>query len=353
DPATGQAYATSADESESYWVPYASMKFDLTDDLACAAQYRQPWGAYTDVGVDTAIALSSIEQKISSTDIGVNCSYRFDMGRGNLRLLGGLSYQYLHGEQTQLLLQGTVPSKFGIPSVFEAPAEYNGLARIGALDVDGAAAAWRVGLAYEVPEIALRAQLVYQSETDYDLTGTIANLFSTPIDVRSSATLPQSVEFKLQSGIAKGWLAFGSVKWTDWSIENAIPFASSRSYFGGLIEPGREITRLNLYYRDGWKVSGGIGHKFTDALSMASFVTWDRGVSTGLSSQTDTWMLGLTGAYKPTPVFEVHLTGVLGLMTSGVKDDTVVAGEPNPKGTIADFGNDLVSALSVSAKLKF
>ncbi len=341
NPYTGQPFTTSTDESRSYFIPEASVKYDLTGDLACAAQYRQPWGAHTDVGVDTGIALSAIEQKISSTDLGLNCSYRLRAGPGYFRMLGGLSYQHLDGYQSQLLPAGA--KGIALPT------------RIGSLDVSDNSYGWRAGVAYEIPDIALRAQLVYQSEVSYGLQGTISNLYPFPIAVRGDATLPQSVEFKLQSGIAPGWLAFGSVKWTDWSIENAVVFNSARPFsYGAKQNPaGTPITRLNLYYRDGWTVTGGVAHKFNDAFSGASFLTWDRGVSTGLSSLTDTWLIGLTGIYTPTSNVELRLTGILGLLTSGTKNDTIVAGQVNSTGSIASFGNDVVSGLAVSARVKF
>ncbi|MGG2475354.1 transporter, partial [Rhizobium sp. BR5] len=42
--------------------------------------------------------------------------------------------------------------------------------------------------------------------------------------VYGSVSMPDSIELKVQSGIAPDWLAFGSVKWTDWSQIQVIPF---------------------------------------------------------------------------------------------------------------------------------
>ncbi|CUW44404.1 hypothetical protein B3286c1_1733 [Brucella vulpis] len=84
NPTTGRPYETEVDEANSYWVPKVSAKFDITSDLACAAQYRQPWGIETDVGTGTVRMFTAIEQKISSNDYGVNCSYRFTAGEKKL-----------------------------------------------------------------------------------------------------------------------------------------------------------------------------------------------------------------------------------------------------------------------------
>ncbi|MFD1197311.1 OmpP1/FadL family transporter [Brucella gallinifaecis] len=345
NPFTGRAYATDVEEAKSYWVPKFSAKFDLTDDLACAAQYRQPWGIETDVGLDTVRMFTAIEQKISSHDYGLNCSYRFAAGeKGFFRILGGVSYQELKGEQTKAI------PPFGQP--------FGGNWRVASLNVEDSSVGWRLGAAYEIPEYAIRASVVYQSEVKYTLDGTIDNLAlnpltnsSIPISVEGDVTTPQSVELKLQSGIAPGWLAFGSIKWTDWSVVTDVNFLAKANQ---VVPQGVRVTGLNLYYKDGWTVSGGVGHQFNDQWSAAATVTWDRGTTTGLTSQTDIWLFGLGTNYKATDNFEVRLAGAAGWLTSGVLDDTKNNdGTPNGAGSRGEFGNDFVGALSLTAKVKF
>src|SRR6185312_1347224 len=59
--------------------------------------------------------------------------------------------------------------------------------------------------------------------------------------------LPQSVEVKLQSGIAPGWLAFGSVKWTDWSVQKELL----------VLTDNPEVGSADIYnWKDGWTVTG-------------------------------------------------------------------------------------------------
>lgn len=344
NPFSGGAYKTEVDEAKSYWVPKFSAKVDLTDDLACAAQYRQPWGIHTDVGTGTVRSFVAIEQKISSHDYGLNCSYRFAAGeKGYFRILGGVSYQELKGEQTKLI------PPFGQP--------FGGNWRIASLDVEDKSVGWRLGAAYELPEYAVRASVVYQSEVKYSLDGTIGNLAinpitqaGIPIGVEGDVSTPQSVEFKFQTGIAPDWLAFGSVKWTDWSSVTVVNFLAKANQ---VVPQGQKITGLNLYYQDGWTVSGGVGHKFNDQWSAAATVTWDRGTTTGLTSQTDIWLFGLGTNYKATDNFEIRLAGAAGWLTSGELDDTVVNGVASPTGSKGDFGNDFVGALSLTAKVKF
>ncbi|MDR6431088.1 OmpP1/FadL family transporter [Brucella pseudogrignonensis] len=357
NPVTNQPYSTEVDEAKGYWVPKFSAKVDLTDDLACSAQYRQPWGIHTDVGTDTVRMYTAIEQKISSNDYGLNCSYRFSAGeKGFFRILGGVSYQELKGEQTRMI-PGISP--LNNPTNFPFPGER----RIASLDVEDKAVGWRLGAAYELPEYAIRASLVYQSEVKYNLSGSIDNLAVNPftnqaisIPVESDVATPQSVELKLQTGIAPDWLAFGSIKWTDWSSIERVSFNASTNVQvvpGRVVPKGANITNLNMYYQDGWTVSGGIGHKFNEQWSAAGTVTWDRGTTTGLTSQTDIWLFGLGTNYKATDNFEVRLAGAAGWLTSGEMDDTVINGVANPSGSKGDFGNDFIGALSLTAKVKF
>jgi long-chain fatty acid transport protein len=209
----------------------------------------------------------------------------------------------------------------------------------------------------------LRASLVYNSAVKLDnLDGTL-DLTEVPLpgnpllgkvtNVSGSSQVPDSLELKLQSGIAPGWLAFGSIKWMNWSVLQSIPFCPVGAPSCTTTSPFR-ATSLDLLYRDGWTVSGGIGHKFNDQWSGAAGLTWDRGTTTGLSAQTDTWTVSGGVSYTPTQNVEVRLGGALGVLTSG-SVHSVVGEDGVTYGTdyTADFGNDLVSAVSTSLKVKW
>ncbi len=340
----GKPFDTEVDEGKSYWVPKVSAKFQLTDDLGCAVQYREPWGIDTDSGINNARMFSAIEQKISSRDYGLNCAYRFAItDKGFLRILGGISYQELKGKQTKI-----------------SPLSSTSFANSN-LDVEDSAVGWRIGAAYEIPEIALRASLVYQSKINYDLDGTVTVApigtglsFTTPV-IGSVAT-PQSVEFKFQTGIAPDWLALASIKWTDWKSITKVGFNNSGDapFLMGQFPIGSEVTSLDLYYKDGWTLMGGVGHKFNDKWSGAATLTWDRGTTTGLTSQTDVWLLGLGANYKATEHLEFRLAGAVGILTSGTLDNTLAAKNGGSQfGSKADFGTDVVGGMTLSAKYRF
>src|SRR6185437_11037378 len=103
--------------------------------------------------------------------------------------------------------------------------------------------------------------------------------------------LPQSVEVKLQSGIAPGWLAFGSVKWTDWSVQKELL----------VLTDNPEVGSADIYnWKDGWTVTGGIGHAFNETVSGALSLTWDQGVGTVWDLSSDTYTLAAGGVIRDT-----------------------------------------------------
>ncbi|MFC6444821.1 OmpP1/FadL family transporter [Shinella zoogloeoides] len=339
--------------TEGYWVPRIGFKASIGDAVNCMADYSEPWGAHLNQGANWAGANENIETKIDVENYATTCSYSFDVGPGKLRVIGGGFYQEVSGFQERLAayLGAPVSSQIGV----------------GRLDMEGSGWGWRAGIAYEIEEYALRTSLVYNSAVDLDnLSGTL-NLSQLPampgtpfgkiLPVYGNVSLPDALEFKFQTGIAPDWLAFGSVKWTDWSQLQSIPFCAKGT---GPCTPGlptggtnKELTSIDLLYRDGWTVSGGVGHKFNDKWSGALSLTWDRGVSTGVGTHTDTWTVGAGVSYAATENVEFRIAGALGVLTSGSSGATVRDGRTYGQRASYDFGDDLVSAISTSLKVKF
>lgn len=338
------ARSTTADDSEGYWVPRLGIKAGLGDSADCMMDYSQPWGAHTKPGVNWAGANENIETKVESDAYAATCSYRFDAGPGQLRVIGGAVYQEVDGFKERLV------------QAFPAGVSLSG---VGRLDLKGDGWGWRAGVAYEIPEYAFRASLVYNSEVNLkDITGTLDLRQVDPsrngnqaYNVFGSQAMPDSIELKLQTGIAPDWLAFGSVKWVDWSQLSTIPFCVVGAVSS--CTSAAQITSLDLGYRDGWTISGGVGHKFNDQWSGALSLTWDRGTSQGYGTQTDTWSVGAGVSYSPSKNVELRLAGVLGILTSGSSERVVLNGQTYGSNLRYDFGTDMVAAVSTSLKVKF
>lgn len=345
-----------------YAVPRVGLKFNVVEPVDCLASYTKPYGADADYGLNNAYSPTAVKFSIDTNDFGLTCSYKMDVSKGSVRFIGGLSYQDVDAFLSRQTLLGLRPDGRG-----PLPAGNLGNTGVGTFKLSDSAWGWRVGAAYEMPEIALRASLMYFSKYNYDgLSGTVdttgfsgrgfpANAVpgSTGIfPVSASAEIPQALEFKVQTGIAPDWLAFGSVRWQEWSKLGVIPIKGVRSPATGGI-PGSPDSKVSFdpLYRDGWTVAGGVGHKFNDMISAAAQITWDRGTSTISGYQSDTWNFGAGVSVAATQNIEFRLGGSIGIMTSGTSAYNGVGDVANA--VIYEFDSDPVYAGAASVKIKF
>jgi long-chain fatty acid transport protein len=316
----GYADGTGYNFADTYVVPSAAVKFKFFDQLSCAGTVSQPYGGGVTYRFPGNGTLAKLEEDFTVTEYGATCAFKYDLGKGSLSFLGGLFVENV--DYTLLGGSGTVS------------------VRLKDNDIG-----WRAGLAYEIPEIALRAQLMYRSGTDVAAEGTTNGA---PV-AQGFAELPQSVELKVQSGIAPGWLAYGSVKWTDWSVNERLLLVLNK------FNPG-PTTRVNTYnWQDGWTVTGGIGHAFTDAISGTVFATWDRGVGTGWDLQSDTYTIGAGVSMKDKIGGELRAGLGLSYLTAATEDKYSLAVPANNPafGFNRAVGNDWSVAVSAGYSVKW
>ncbi|MET0941818.1 MAG: OmpP1/FadL family transporter [Mesorhizobium sp.] len=338
------ATSSRVDVDDNYAVPRLGFKANVFEPVDCLATFTQPYGADADYGINNAYSPTAVRFKVDTNDYGLTCSYKIQAGKGFARIIGGISYQEVDAFQSRQSLLATPLRNPGI----------------GKFSLSDEAVAWRVGASYEIPEIALRASLVYSSKYDYDdLTGTVDTTgfaagstgrsmgrFLGVFPVSAATEIPQALEFKVQSGIAPGWLAFGGVKWQDWSQLQIIPINGVKSPVDGTTS----ATSFDPLYRDGWTVTAGVGHAFNEQLSGAFSISWDRGTSTVSGYQTDLWNFAAGGSYKPTEHIELRLGGSVGFWQGGTS--TFGGGDLGNR-VAYTFGDDIVTALSASVKVKF
>ncbi len=280
------------DYADTYVMPSLAAKFRISDNLSCAGTIAQAYGAastYQNPKASTPLypQYGKLDEDFTVMEYGATCAVGFDLSRGRLSVLGGI-----YVEDFDYDLQAVIPSSPLNPPNAGPPAVPFSAA------LSGTALGWRAGLAYEIPEIALRGQLLYRSGSKIDANGSaLVGPFAG--DASGSGKLPQSIEAKFQTGIAPGWLAYGSVKWTDWSVNKTLILSTTIPNVG---------SQNEYYWRDGWTVMGGLGHSFTDKISGTAFLMWDRGVSTGHDLYGDVWTLG-TGLIIKDGFGELRLGG--------------------------------------------
>ncbi|MGV8937123.1 MAG: OmpP1/FadL family transporter [Allorhizobium sp.] len=309
-----------------YWMPSAAAKFGISDNLACAATYTQPFGGSADYGPQAQAAGSSKHKEFITNEYGLTCDVKFQAGKGNVHFLGG---------------------------VFLQDFSYTAVSTSGTLNLDDKAAyGYRLGAAYDIPEYAMRAQLMYRSKIDHNAdVGSIDWNPALPLgsrDAYGQGTLPQSLKLSVQSGVAPGWLVYGSVKWTDWSVLKSLDYyVYSPAAIPALgIKSGYNARNDTYNWKDGWTLQAGTAHTFTDKVAGTVNLTWDSGVGNGADIMTNTWTLAAGTSIKAGPG-ELRLGGAVSYLAAGSQSKA----ESAP--ITATANDDWAYALSASYKIAF
>ena len=288
-----QTFKTSANPAlvgtsfyDEYLIPSVGIKFNISDNFRCVGTYTQNTGS--DVTYDAPkIPSGKLDESFATDEFGVTCAVRLDVGPGVLSVLGGGFVEELNYERL---------TDLSVPVNLQAGATVLPPGSNGTLELSGQEYGWRAGLAYEIPEIRLRAELLYRSGTEYGADGALSvpadfaalnGLPTTLLPATGTGNLPQSVELNLRSGIAEGWLAFASVRWMDWSVLQTLTVTTA---LGPVVD--------EYQWRDGWTVTGGIVHSFSEAFAAQASLTWDSAVSTGWDLRGETWTLALGGRVR-------------------------------------------------------
>lgn len=252
-----------------YWIPSVAAKIGVSENFACALTYTQPFGADATYGNGVRLAQFLAgnnpysDKGFETNEYGATCDVKFDVGAGKLHLLGGV---FLQDFSYTAIVQppGGVPiAKFYLE--------------------DEAAFGYRIGAAYEITEYALRVSLMYRSKVKHEADEGYFDFTPGPtLPASGYGTLPQSLKLSVQSGVAPGWLVYGSAKWTDWSVLDALNYNIT----------GIGAAKDTYNWKDGWTLQAGVAHVFNEKLTGTVNLTWDSGVSTGADIHEDSVTLG-------------------------------------------------------------
>ncbi|WP_296244026.1 MULTISPECIES: outer membrane protein transport protein [unclassified Psychrobacter] len=299
------------DMMDSFDLPGAAIKIAPTANTALAVIYEQPFG------VDTEYPAGNIfNNRMGTTEARVETNGITLLGGGkignNVWLYGGLEYQTLKGNIT-----GAQPVGLATP-VAEVPTYYT-------LDFEKENTLVPViGMAYEKPEIALRAALTYRAPAKYQVTG-VENLqvilppiaggdgvtpgpatdeVPLPLAGKTEVKMPQSVNLDFQTGLSEKYQLLGMVnaRWVDWSDFNVAPPLATLS----TQEP------LAAYKKDGYAVEVALGKQFNPKVSGEVRVGYDHGTGAPLSllgPYDSIKSLGLSAQYKLTEQLSVAAGG--------------------------------------------
>ncbi len=301
-----------SDMGEDYYFPNAALKLQVTDHISFGLLYDHPFGADAkySTGDTTFVSTGLFQSDSEATEVEVNTQ--------SLSAIVGFqpnsSWNIYAGPVLQTV-EGNVQLRGAAYGSADVLGKYN--ADINQDEAWG----WLAGIAYQIPEIALKASLTYRSEINHDAKtheygqsnilalvakNPAAALYNT--NTTTKITTPQSVNLDVQTGILANTVAFANIRWVTWK-----DFAIRPEKFGQISEvlgaAGKTPDNPNgfdlvAYSDDQWSVTTGIGRKLNEKWASNISVGWDSGAGNPVTTLGPTdgyWNVGLGAQYSPTP----------------------------------------------------
>lgn len=236
-------------------------KTDLSDALSFALIIEEPYGA--DIRYPLTSVFAGGGASVNSEQISAIARYKFNE---NWSVIGGLR---------ALQVDGFIDTFTAGPS---------GLVPVS-IDADSDwALGGVIGVAYEIPDIALRVALTYNTSTTADFEGTEEAFGALGSPVRTPANsfgsgptsfeveFPESINLEFQTGIAEDTLLFGSIRHARYDGFNLTTPANTAFLSGGL----GSIRYVN-FADNTTTYSIGVGRRFNER--------WSGSVSIGYESR--------------------------------------------------------------------
>lgn len=292
-----------SDMADSYYFPSAALKFQIAEKFSAGLIFDEAFGADStyqtqDQKVSATGGLFFSEKdntaaKVKSNNLSLLLGYQ---PTTNWNIYGGVAYQTFEASvQTRGLIYGGEAALGKYNANMEEDDSYG----------------WIAGLAYQIPEIALKMSLTYRSEIEHSLVTReyghsdillTAGYSSADYDTltNNKVVTPQSVNLDLQTGIAKNTTIFLNGRWVNWE-----GFTIKPEFFGRITEV---LGQANLapdnphgfdllkYKKDQYSATLGVARKFNEKWAGNINLGWDSG----------------TGEYAPTlgPTKGNHSYGV-------------------------------------------
>ena len=262
-------------------------KTDIGENLSVALIIEEPYGADIRYGLATPFVGGGAS--VSSEQVTALLRYSFNE---NWSVIGGIRALQVDGF-IDTFVSAPVPGGLAPISVTaDSDFTFNGV----------------IGVAYEIPDIALRVALTYNTESSVDFDGT-ESIFLDPARTLTAATgptsftveFPESINLEFQTGIAQDTLLFGSVRRSLYDGFNLTTPANT-ALFGGALG---SITYVN-FANDTTTYNIGVGRRFNENWSGSISFTYERGgvtpSTTALAPTTGTRAIALGAQYTEGPM---------------------------------------------------
>ena len=346
------------DMANYYYSPNAALKLQATEHFSIGLIYDQPYGANAQYsGKNNFVENRPVPFKggtsvtVDTEDLNLILGYQPNQ---NWNIYAGAVYQTLNGT---VLLRGTSYSA------------YNGYDFKTGRDE---AVGWLVGVAYQIPEIALKTSLTYRAKITHEMnayekhgaagmTGSaefdaalnnINNTQGNPTEI----TTPQSVNLDFQTGIMANTVAFANLRWVNWKDFSIRPYKfGAASVLAPVVNKTGKKDGFDLvaYTEDQYSINAGVGRKINDHWAGNVSVGWDSGAGNPVTTLGPTegyWNVGIGVQYSPAPNY---------FIAGGVKyfwlgDAKAQSGSQfNTPGYVAEFEDNNAIAYGFKIGYKF
>ncbi|AZN68287.1 outer membrane protein transport protein [Acinetobacter haemolyticus] len=297
------------DMANHYYSPSAALKIQATEQFSIGLLYDHPYGADAEYhGQNNFVENRPVpfqgntSVKVRTENLNLLFGYQPTQ---NWNLYAGAVYQTL---DANVLLRGTSYSA------------YNGYDFKTGKDE---AVGWLAGVAYQIPEIALKASLTYRAKIKHEMNAyekhNAAGMIPSSPDLNASLiqinnalgvteiTTPQSINLDLQTGIMENTVAFANIRWVNWKDFAIRPYKFGEASLLSDIVKGtgkKDGFDLVAYTDDQYSVTAGVGRKLNEQWAGNVSVGWDSGAGNPVTTLGPTegyWNVGLGVQYSPAP----------------------------------------------------
>jgi long-chain fatty acid transport protein len=296
------------DMANHYYSPNAALKIQATEHFSIGLIYDQPYGAdaqYT--GQSNFIENRPLPfqggTSVTVDTENLNLLFGYQPNQ-NWNLYAGAVYQTL---DATVLLRG------------ESYSAYSGYDFKTGRDE---AVGWLAGIAYQIPEIALKTSLIYRAKIKHEMNAYenhgIAGFTGSPVfdamlnqinnaQGTTEITTPQSVNLDFQTGIMENTVAFANVRWVNWKDFAIRPYKfGAASVLPPIVNKTGKKDGFDLvaYTDDQYSITAGVGRKVNDHWAGNVSVGWDSGAGNPVTTLGPTegyWNVGVGIQYSPAP----------------------------------------------------
>ena len=345
------------DMAKHYYSPGAALKIQAAENFSIGLIYDQPYGADAEYsGKSNFIENRPVPFKggtsVTVKTENLNLLFGYQPNQ-NWNLYAGAVYQTL---DANVLLRG---------------ASYSAYSGYDFKTGRDEAVGWLAGVAYQIPEIALKTSLTYRAKIKHEMNAyekhAIAGLTGNAgfdallTNINNSQggteiTTPQSINLDFQTGIMADTVAFANLRWVNWKDFAIRPYKfGAASVLPPIVASTGKKDGFDLvaYTDDQYSITTGVGRKLNDQWAGNVSVGWDSGAGNPVTTLGPTegyWNLGLGVQYSPTPA--TFIAG--GVKYFWLGDAKAQSGSQfNTSSYVADFKNNDAIAYGLKIGYKF